>query len=251
MVLFKRKGVSYLPSPTIEDDSADVWIIGHTKEFFTSYESYLQRMDWYKQRRFTCEVSGRSGLSFFDALRSEQAGSREVDEAFPDALKAPVLRRVQFSTTSRIDNLVDEVYDDFKSDYFPGETVTVLANNGDRLEGRVRDKAKFAKALAEDGTVLREAFSRYFVRLTKSKNEEALVDDDHIMRDRKVFTKQMLRSFIKNCVTREAWNGAPWLVKQAIAEEHRIKTDVPPHLQYGYKIAERKAQRKAEQQQSM
>lgn len=248
MVLFKRKGVFYLPKPNIEDDAADIWIIPQTSEVFTSYESYLQRMDWYKQKRFTCEVSGRSGMSFFDALRSEKAGSREVDQAFPDALKGPVLRRVQFSTTSRIDNLVDEVFDDFKADFYVGEVVTVVLEDGQRLNGRVRDKAKFPGILAEDGSIERRGFSRYFVRLIERPDEEALVDGEHIVRDRKIFTKQMLRSFIKNCVTREAWTGAPWLVKPELAVHFRIDTNIPPHLQYGYKVAERKAQRKAEQQ---
>ncbi|RMZ74794.1 hypothetical protein DV737_g5738, partial [Chaetothyriales sp. CBS 132003] len=232
MVLFKRKGVSYLSKPVISDDADDLWVIPQTDEVFTSYESYLQRMDWYKQKRFTCEVSGRSGLSYFDALRSEKAGSREVEQAFPEPLKSPVLRRVQFSTTSRIDNLVDEVFDDFKNDFYPGEMVTVVLDNGQRLNGRVRDKAKFAAALHADGTVKRKAFSRYFVRLVDRPDEEALVDDEHIVRDRKTFTKQMLRSFIKNCVHRESWNGAPWLVKQSVADELHIPTEPPPNGYY-------------------
>lgn len=31
--------------------------------------------------------------------------SDKVDDAFPDALREPILRKVQFSTISRIDNL--------------------------------------------------------------------------------------------------------------------------------------------------
>jgi hypothetical protein len=31
--------------------------------------------------------------------------SREVNNTFPDALKGPILRRTQFSTVSRVDNL--------------------------------------------------------------------------------------------------------------------------------------------------
>lgn len=31
--------------------------------------------------------------------------SREVNNAFPDALKGPILRRIQFSTVSRVDSL--------------------------------------------------------------------------------------------------------------------------------------------------
>jgi len=39
-----------------------------------SYEPYLQRMDFYKQRRFICEITGHSGLNFFEAYRSEVGG---------------------------------------------------------------------------------------------------------------------------------------------------------------------------------
>lgn len=68
------------------------------------------------------------------------------------------------------------------------------------------------------------------------------MDEEHIVRDRRTFTKQMLRSYIKNTVNREAWNGAPWIVKQNVAEEYRISTEVPAHLRYENKVAERKAQ---------
>ena len=180
-------------------------------------------------------------MNFFDALKSETIGSREVDSAFPDSLREPVLRKVQFSTISRIDNLVDQVFDDFKQDFYPGETVTVVLDDGQRLNGLVREKAKFPEYRRPDGSIERKAFSRYFVRLMSRPDEEALVDDEHIVRDRKHFTKQMLRSYIKNTVTREAWTGAPWLVKPRIAQEYRIDTEVPPHLQYGNKLAEKKA----------
>ena len=32
-------------------------------------------MDFYKQRRFICEITGHSGLNFFEALRSEVGDS--------------------------------------------------------------------------------------------------------------------------------------------------------------------------------
>jgi hypothetical protein len=249
MVLFKRKPVRYLPHPQIDDHESHVWVVPESNEVFTSYDAYLERMDFFKSKRFTCEVSGRSGLTFFDALRSEQAGSREIDEAFPQALREPVLRRVQFSTVSRIDNLVEDVFNDFRDDFYPGELVTVILDDGERLNGHVRDKAKFAEVRNQDGSVQREAFSRYFVKLLDRDDEEALVDDRHIVRDRKVFTKQMLRSFIKNTVTREGWNGAPWLVKPEIADRFRIDTNVPPHLRQGHKAAVKKAEKRQSMEQ--
>ncbi|WEW61188.1 DDT domain-containing protein [Emydomyces testavorans] len=170
---------------------------------------------------------------------SEAEGSKEVDNSFPEALKDPVLRKVQFSTVSRIDSLVDQVYEDFKQDFYPGERVTVLLTNGSRLQGMVREKARFPEIRRTDGILERRASSRYLVKLINRHNEEALVDDEHLARDRKIFTKQMLRSFIKNTVSRESWNGAPWLVKPHIADFYNIDTEVPQHLQYGNKAGKK------------
>ncbi|GAD91811.1 DDT domain protein [Paecilomyces variotii No. 5] len=248
MVLFKRKPVQYLPRPTIDDDNSEVWVIPETNEVFTSYEPYLQRMDFYKQRRFICEITGHSGLTFFEALKSEMDESKELNNAFPDALKEPILRRVQFSTVSRVDNLVDEVYEDFKQDFYPGEQVVILLTDNTRLHGMIRDKANFPEQLNPDGTVKAPAYARYLVKILDRPNEEALLDQEHLTRDRKTFTKQMLRAFIKNNVTREAWSGAPWLVKPSIAEEYKIPTEVPKHLQYGTRVAEKKAMKKGDQE---
>ncbi len=140
---------------------------------------------------------------------------------------------------SRIDALVDQIYDEFKSDYYPGEAVTAKVMGGEKLQGTVRDKIHFGSKVLPDGT-LTPPFSRYSVSLDKRPGEEAVVDDSHIFRDRKVFTKSVLRSFIKKTVTREAWTGAPWLVKHDVAEQYHIETRIPTHLRYDSKLAERK-----------
>ena len=103
----------------------------------------------------------------------------------------------------------------------------------------VRDKARFGSKVLPDGT-LTPPYSRYFVSLDGRPDEEAVVDDAHIFRDRKVFTKQVLRSFIKKTVARASWNGAPWLVKDDVADQYSIDKRIPPHLEYNNKLLERK-----------
>lgn len=174
-------------------------------------------------------------------MGGQLAGAQEVDQAFPEALKGPVLRRVQFQTISRIDTLVDMIYDEFKADYYPGEPVTIQLMTGERLTGIVRDKARLGSKVLPDGT-LTQPYSRYSTSIDGRPDEEAVVDSEHIFRDRKIFTKSVLRSFIKKTVTREAWNGAPWLVKHDIAAQYHIDTRVPPHLRYDNKLLERKQQ---------
>ncbi|KAI1082188.1 ATP-utilizing chromatin assembly and remodelling N-terminal-domain-containing protein [Whalleya microplaca] len=249
MVLFKRKPVQFLQSPPVDDESIEVWHITQTGEVFVTYDEYLNRMDFYNQPRFICQITGHSGLTFFEALKSELTGAQEVEQAFPEALKGPVLRRVQFQTISRIDTLVDVIYDEFKADYYPGEAVTIHLANGERMTGIVRDKARLGSKVLPDGT-LTQPYSRYFTSIDGRADEEAVVDSEHIYRDRKIFTKSVLRSFIKKTVTREAWTGAPWLVKHDVAAQYHIDTRVPPHLRYDNKLLERKqnqAHKKASQ----
>ncbi|KAM0395678.1 hypothetical protein ACHAO7_005638 [Fusarium culmorum] len=169
---------------------------------------------------------------------AELAGGKEVEASFPEALKGPILRKVQFQTVSRLDNLVDQIYDEFKHDYYPGEEVTVTMKGGDRAHGLVRDKTTFGPRALPDGSHSLPT-TRYLVDL-KDSEEETIVTDEHICRDRGIFTKAMLRSFIKKTVTRDAWNGAPWLVKHDYASQYHIDTRVPPHLRYDTKVMERK-----------
>ncbi|KAG6015221.1 hypothetical protein E4U43_005586 [Claviceps pusilla] len=222
----------------MQDENTEVWHIPQTGEIFVNYEDYLNRMDFYKQRRFNDQITGHSGLTFFEAFNSELTGGREVEATFPEALKGPILRKVQFQTVSRLDNLVDLIFDEFRHDYYPGEEVSVTLNGGDRVHGLVRDKTTFGPRILPDGSRTLPV-TRYLVNI-KDTDEETIVTDEHICRDRGVFTKAMLRSFIKKTVIREAWTGAPWLVKHDYANMYHIDTRVPPHLRYDMKLLERK-----------
>jgi len=92
------------------------------------------------------------------------------------------------------------------------------------------------------GEIQRKGYSRYTVKMVGRNEEEAQIDNEHLIRDKKTFTKHMLRSFIKNTVAREPWTGAPWLVKDEYAVKYKIPSVVPPHLQRAATTAERKAQ---------
>ncbi|KJY00059.1 ddt domain-containing protein [Zymoseptoria brevis] len=230
MVLNKRKPVHLIPQPTNLTDTTEVYVMKGTDEVFTDYEKYIKRFDWLNQKKFTDAVNGKSGLTYWDALQSETKSSKVIENVFPEVLRDPILRKVQFSTISRMDELVNTIFDEFKHDFFPGEDVSVLFDSGEQLQGVIREKAKFPMIRAADGSIQREPFSRYFVRISESSNDEALADDKHIRRDRKVFTKQNLRSFLKNSLQREAWTGAPWLVKEHLAIHYRLPMEIPAHL---------------------
>ncbi|KAL1899725.1 hypothetical protein Cpir12675_001224 [Ceratocystis pirilliformis] len=235
MVLYKRKPVVIPPpSADIRDDNAEV---GMACPADWRDLCYLRRL--LKSRKFICQITGQSKLTFFEALKSEKAGAKEVQQAFPESLKGPVLRRVQFQTISRIDHLVDNIYDEFKCEFFPGETVTAQITNTEKVQGTIREKIRVGPKLQSDGT-MSQPFSRYVINIEDRENQEAVVDGPAVMRDRKIFTKAVLRTFIKNAVSREAWNGAPWVVKHEFADSYHIDTRIPQHLRYDHKVMQRK-----------
>lgn len=163
----------------------------------------------------------------------QNSSSLDIEKIFPDALRDPILRKVQFSPISRIDELVSMVFEEFRNDFFPGEEVNVTLEGGDQFDGIIREKAKFPELRSPNGGIQRAAFSRYFVKINNIHGDEALLDDKHIKRDRRVFTKQNLRSFLKNSLQREHWAGAPWLVKESIARHYRLPMEIPAHLMQG------------------
>jgi len=61
-----------------------------------SDSSYASRMSFYKAKQFQCDVTGKGGLDFFQALNSEQQEARTLHSRFPEQLKGPVLRAVQW-----------------------------------------------------------------------------------------------------------------------------------------------------------
>ncbi|KAI9728761.1 MAG: hypothetical protein M1828_002867 [Chrysothrix sp. TS-e1954] len=251
-VLFKRSPIDIADPPKGLHKDAQLWVLDGTDEAFSSYEDYLERYDYYMQacaKKFTCEITGHTGMTYWDAFKSEREGSKEVETNFPERLRGPVLSKVNFSTISRIDELVAWLFDvgqdlstdkSFKEDFFPGETVAVIVpGTGDRTEGTIREKTTFPEHRGSDGLIEREVMVRYFITL--DHDEIAVQDQKHLSRGRRAFTKQVLRSFLKNTISRDRFDGAPWTVKQPYASEHNISTQVPPHLRYDAILAEKKS----------
>ncbi|CCH45669.1 Imitation switch two complex protein 1 [Wickerhamomyces ciferrii] len=232
MVLYKRKPVPFPPpKPLPENLNVKCWYIPYTREWFLTYDDYLQRLDYYNTRKFVCEITGNSCLTFFEAYESEQKEMKIVEKNFPEHLKEPILRHLQFSTVPRIDQLVDDVYTTFKNDYYPGETVMIRLNdykNDFKTRCIIREKAKF-NAVVDANNNHRPAYCQY--RVSRVDNGlEVVVDESQITRDRNNFTKWFVKTFIKLSVSRSPKIGAPWIVKSKYASKFRIPTELPPEL---------------------
>lgn len=57
-------------------------------------------MSFYRLRQFQCEVTGKSGLDYFQAVESERQEARTLHTRFPEPLKSRVLKAVQWRMAS-------------------------------------------------------------------------------------------------------------------------------------------------------
>ncbi|GJM85260.1 hypothetical protein PR202_ga01695 [Eleusine coracana subsp. coracana] len=104
MPLLKRKPFSLLEPPKDLDPKEKIFQIRFTKEIFRDYQypfcmtilEYLKRVNLYRQRLWTCKVSGKSNLTFEEALVSEH-NAMEKAQKLPAELMAYVLRMTQYN----------------------------------------------------------------------------------------------------------------------------------------------------------
>ncbi|TFK40993.1 ATP-utilizing chromatin assembly and remodelling N-terminal-domain-containing protein [Crucibulum laeve] len=107
------------------DPHKPVFYLEQTGEIFDTYEAYAARMSFYRLKQFQCEVTGKSGLDYFQAVESERQEARTLHSRFSESLKPAVLKAVQWQVMGRLDHLVEAVYERFKDRYFKGERVLV------------------------------------------------------------------------------------------------------------------------------
>ncbi|BGP26830.1 DDT domain-containing protein [Rhodotorula toruloides] len=262
MPLLRRRPVPLLPLPSLDglSPSSPVFYLKATGEVFLDYDSYAARLTFLLTRQFQCEYSGKSGLDYFAALRSEKAESKVVRERFPDALKGKVLGSVQFQVMGRLDSLVDLVYDRYRDRYFRDEKVFVDIA-GDKYFAlisnvfppqNIRDQVASSPAPSSSSTDTPSLYASaahktgvdmnidpktaraeddpdeylYTLQLMdeEGKFEGSTMEVKHrsLSRDRLAFSKSILKRYLRECLTRDASIGAPWIVKPSIARAFSI-----------------------------
>lgn len=74
--------------------SAIGWTI--TLTILTWISEYLNRINSYRQRVWTCRVTGKTNLTYEEALVSEKRATEKVQQ-FPTEVVVPALRIIQYS----------------------------------------------------------------------------------------------------------------------------------------------------------
>ncbi|KAL9251418.1 DDT domain-containing protein [Drosera capensis] len=177
---------------------------------------YLKRINLYRKRLWTCKVTAKGNLTYEEALVSEQQAMVKVQQ-FPEDLIGPVLRIIQYSTLPLIDlvNLIRE------------KMMDPLAV-GVELSGKMNGSTcpcRIVEVLEE-----KEGKTKYKVAWLEEDHKSkgsAIVSEVDLIRKKLPFTRNQLKSFIRE----STYRNAPWVIHDKLALKYGISTDPPEELQ--------------------
>ena len=124
-----------------------------------------------------------------------------------------------------------------------GDRVSVEGEHS-RRHGRITDMTDSSRLHnMYTGQHMEDSVRTYTYVVTMDDNGDAVTKykASELQRDKKVYSKLILKQFLRNAVKRESWIGAPWMVKDSLAKRYDISMKVPDHKTRDAILAQKKA----------
>ncbi|XP_066281341.1 bromodomain adjacent to zinc finger domain protein 1A-like [Branchiostoma lanceolatum] len=122
-LLHRKPFVPRKPPPDLKIDE-QIFFCRLTNEVFRDYDDFFERTMLCNSLVWSCSLTGRSGLTYQEAVDSEDR-ARRVLETFPQPLQVPVLYLAALTRRPRLADVCDDVYAFLKDRMLVGETVEV------------------------------------------------------------------------------------------------------------------------------
>ncbi|CAE6091931.1 unnamed protein product [Arabidopsis arenosa] len=233
MPLLKKKSHKLLEPPKNLEPQELVYQVRLTKEIFRDYQLYLKRMNLYRNRVWTCKSTGKTSLSYEEALDSEKLASKKV-QTLPRELVAPALRIIQFSTLS-LKDLADKIATELQNCFFAG------AELYGKRDGELHP-CKILRIVTDGDS--KPQYEVGFLDKDKEINENTVLFGEDLSWKKFPFSRNFLKSFIRDSTC----HSIPWVVNDYLAKAHEITRKIPKELQnkYVFQNGELVQQRKQE-----
>ncbi|KAK6058074.1 PHD-finger [Cooperia oncophora] len=129
MPLLNKKPIERCELPANAKLTDKVFFLEASNEIFLTYDEFFERMIQLNSTLFSCEFTGKTGLTFFEALESEKQAMRALGN-FPPQLEQSVLYLVRkHLCRGRFEDLLNDVSLFMKDRYFVGEECSYIDGN--------------------------------------------------------------------------------------------------------------------------
>uniref|UniRef100_A0A1I7TYY9 DDT domain-containing protein n=1 Tax=Caenorhabditis tropicalis TaxID=1561998 RepID=A0A1I7TYY9_9PELO len=197
-----------LPNGIVQD--TQLYYCKATKELFLNHEEYFTRMMMLNTTVWSCSLTRKSNLTYFEAIKSEQEAETELLN-FPESLERPILFIVQkFTNRGRFEELVNDVYHIMKDRYFTNEEVYYTERNRKLLAQIItsytveeQQEIKTEPDVKEPVLLPADAY-RYTIKILgiDSMTENMFrenVTHDNLFRSKNIGARHKIRLLLKNC----------------------------------------------------
>ncbi|XP_020573624.1 DDT domain-containing protein DDB_G0282237 isoform X2 [Phalaenopsis equestris] len=209
MPLYKRKPYLLADPPKDLDPNELVYQIRFTKEIFRDYQEYLNRLNLYRRRLWTCKVTGKINLTYEEALVSEHNATERVQQ-FPGELVPHVLNMIQYSSLNLTD-LINEIHKNLQKNLYEG--IELHAKKGESVCA-----CKIIEII-KDGEVTRCKVG--WLDKERQVTDVSVVSEEDLIRKKPPLSRSILKAFIRESTCQIS----PWLVHEKFAKKHGISTD--------------------------
>lgn len=248
MPLLNKQKFIKKPIPADLDPNEHVFYFKPTQEIFQDYDEYFERTILCNSLVWTCTLTGKTGLTFAEAIESENKAKKIVSQ-IPPALVKGILFLLTLTRRGNIKDLIDDLFSFVRDRYFIGETVLIVngtnASSGPKT-WRIVDviippksgENASASSGEPNGLLIEAGKIKYVVEViennnnssnnnncsnTSQSNRTSTVNASYVQRTKNCITKDKIYMILKtNCEVVNSNKQIRWMVTEAAMEKHKI-----------------------------
>ncbi|XP_044747001.1 bromodomain adjacent to zinc finger domain protein 1A isoform X2 [Coccinella septempunctata] len=232
MPLLKKKVFEKASPQEFLRDDEEVFYCELTNEIFRNYEEFAERMLLCTSMVWTCAMTGKSNLTYEEALESEENARRSISE-FPVELRIPVLYVATKTKRTGFGEMAEDVFLYCKDRYFIGEKLESSFTGNKWVESHVLqvippNEEEITKMRSQNGNskipVPPASMYKYEIEHLDADDHDIseimIVDYNQLRRRKANFSREKCKLFLKQYVQQDS--NMHWIIKPAAVTEFGI-----------------------------
>eukprot|EP00486_Rosalina_sp_Unknown_P010469 CAMPEP_0201592156 /NCGR_PEP_ID=MMETSP0190_2-20130828/190123_1 /ASSEMBLY_ACC=CAM_ASM_000263 /TAXON_ID=37353 /ORGANISM="Rosalina sp." /LENGTH=1157 /DNA_ID=CAMNT_0048050791 /DNA_START=48 /DNA_END=3521 /DNA_ORIENTATION=- len=217
MPLSNGRAIKFVANPPDIPQTDKVFQIRFTGEIFKTYQEYSARLDYYREPKFSCKYTGKSGFNYENAIDHENQIKKEISSQFPQEYLPLIFKEIQYSQL-KLTELTNKIYEKCLSEF------KIKNNIKDEPEKEPTKITAFLQPQAPQLEAIPNNNEKKEQKEQKEKKKPKKKTFKH------PFKKHLIRTQIRVAANQQHFKNAPWILHHDIATKYDINAEMPQSL---------------------
>ncbi|XP_043462023.1 bromodomain adjacent to zinc finger domain protein 1A isoform X2 [Leptopilina heterotoma] len=206
-----------------------------TNEIFKDYNEFCARIILCNSLVWSCSTTGKSGLTYAEALESEENAERSFKE-FPMELRIPILYLANRTHRTSFNEMLEDIYQYARDRYFVGEMVEASFTEDSWCDCHVLQviaptEQQIKQYILENGSNPQERSPNPPAKLfhyeveqldcgDSDETQTMTVEASQVRRKKQQYGRERNKIFLKH-LCEQSTNGV-WVVKESILQQYGV-----------------------------